>query len=219
MMGHAAGAQDAPASWPCLAQRDDRAAYVAAFEAKGWTRVEGAARREAMLGSGEFQLLYHRAAANSWRVRPIEDRAAWEAEARALAELLNPPSAVVLVRGEATTVLSLGHSFDRVARVFCVMTAPDLPEADLTLAKGSRRLGTSRGNGPPYASSAGGGTLVITASATGRAFSTPGRDRGRHPDSRIRGLAMTLARSRDRRPSPLRLLNLLSVASSRAPLR
>jgi hypothetical protein len=159
-----AGAQDAPGSWPCLAQRDDRAAYVAAFEAEGWTRVEGAARREAMLGPGEFQLLYHRAAANSWRVPPIEDRAAWEAEARALAELLNPPSAVVLVRGEATTVLSLGHSFDRVARVYCIMTAPDLPEADELLARGSRRLGdiemTPRAQPEPFA---GGGTLILTA--------------------------------------------------------
>jgi hypothetical protein len=132
------------------------------LEADGWTRVEGEARRQALLGPGEFLLLNWSAAGNSGVVPPIEDRAGWDAEAREAGEIAHPPSAIVLIRGEATTVLRFG-SGGPGTRVFCVITAPDLPEAEAILAQGSRRTGdieTVRSGPEPLP---GGGERLVTA--------------------------------------------------------
>ena len=157
-----AGAQDAREASPCLASRPDRSAYLAAFEADGWTRVEGEARRQALLGPGEFLLLSWLAAGNSGVVPPIEDRMAWDAEAREAGEKAHPPSATVLVRGGVTTVFRFG-SGGPGTRVFCVITASDLPEAEAILARGSRRMGdieTVRSGPEPLP---GGGERLMTA--------------------------------------------------------
>ncbi len=125
-----AAAQDAHA--PCLEPRPDLAAYVAAFEAEGWTLAEGEARTQALLGRGELERILQHRSRTFEDIPPITDRAAWEAEARALGEDMSP-GAAVLTRGEAAAVVRLAD-FDTELHLLCILTAPALPEADALIA-------------------------------------------------------------------------------------
>jgi hypothetical protein len=133
-------AAQAPVHVPCLEPRPDLASFVASFEAEGWTQAKDEARSQALLGPGELHRLLMLSSQTFGRIPPIEDRATWEDEARATGEDLHE-GATVLTRDAATAVLRV-LEFDDDLDVTCIITAPDLPEADALIATEPNQLPT-----------------------------------------------------------------------------
>jgi hypothetical protein len=128
-----ARAQDAHA--PCLEPRPDLQAYVAAFEAEGWTLATGKARDDALPGPAQSEVFRQVYAQVIDDLPPLDDLAAFEAQALALAaERL--AEATLLTRGDAALALRLQPSDEGGLSLACALAAPDLPEADALLADG-----------------------------------------------------------------------------------
>jgi hypothetical protein len=128
-----AGAQDAHA--PCLEPRADLAAYVAAFEAEGWTIAEGPAREAALPGPAQSEVFRQVYAQVIDDLPPLDNLDAFEAQALSLAQE-RLAEFTILTRGDATLALRLLPPADHGPFLTCVLAAPDLPEADALFAEG-----------------------------------------------------------------------------------
>lgn len=120
----------------CLVARDGKAAYAEALRAEGWTLVEGTARGPALRGLAEVHYLHQRVARYFGDPpQSAEDLARGIAEAeREVADIYR--DALVLTKGPAVVVVAVEYLAPSEGVVTCVLTAPDLPDADRMLASG-----------------------------------------------------------------------------------
>lgn len=121
-------AQD-PFPAPCLAPQPDIAAAVTAMESHGWAQAMGEARDRALLGTGQLYLLAGANAETLGTIAPIEDLAAFDSQALALARDLYGDAAT-LVRGDASAVLAHEPFGPDQVSLLCIVTGPSLPGLD-----------------------------------------------------------------------------------------
>lgn len=132
LLGGGALAQEAPSYAPCLAVHPQPADYVAAFEAEGWTFVEGGAAREEALGGLTFATML---------VTMLPTRPATKAELADLLALAESSRqarrfdvALIFTRGDAAAALEFDARADGMAMI-CTFAASDLPDVEAPLGQ------------------------------------------------------------------------------------